>query len=285
MDAINFLLTPFVACLILLLINVYFGIHVIKREIIFIDISMAQIAALGGAVAMVIFQSAHPEASYEHAEHNTFSYLFSFGFITLAAVLFAFLKNKKNTVPLEALIGIAYAVATTGTVIILDKGAGGDVHVHNMLIGSILWTSWHDITRLSVVVLLVGIFHYIFRKKFFRLSDNYLSSEKSLNNQLFWDFMFYLSFGLVIIEAINMAGILTVFALLILPASFSALISAGWQSRILTGWAVGLIVIILGLFLSFKMDVPSSPVFIVLLAIFLLVGFVVKRFILKPGKK
>ncbi len=273
MDTIEFLLTPFIACLLLILINVYFGIHVIRREIIFIDIALAQIAALGSAVAMVIFHSLHPEIAHDHEQHNAFSYLFSTGFITMAALIFTFLKHSKVTIPLEAIIGITYAIATTGTVIIIDKAAGGDVHVHDMLIGSILWVSWHQITRLFIVVLFVGLFHLTFRKKFMLISNAGTGSNKIKNPRL-WDFLFYLSFGIVIIEAVNIAGILTVFAFLIIPASISIMLTTGWKKRMLSGWVIGLLAVIVGLYLSIKMDVPSSPVIILFLAVALFIGLI-----------
>ena len=169
MEVAEFLLPPLVTCLLLIGITVYFGIHVIKREIIFIDIALAQIAALGGAVALVIEelnflqvnQFQNPEKS------NLFAYILSILFCTLAAAIFTFLKNKIIKIPLEAIIGITYAVATTGAVIIFDKGPGGDVHVHDMLIGAILWITWDQVLRLLIIVILVGGFHIIFRKKFF----------------------------------------------------------------------------------------------------------------------
>ena len=272
MVTIEFLLTPFVACILLILINVYFGIHVIKREIIFIDIALAQIAALGSAVAMVVFHSMHPEAALDHEHSNAFTYLFSVGFITIAGLIFTFLKHRKISIPLEAIIGITYAIATTGTVIILDKGAGGDVHVHDMLIGSILWVSWHQVTRLFMVVLLVGLFHLIFRRKFKSVSDRLNADSRKIKNPHLWDFLFYFSFGLVVIEAVNVAGILTVFAFLIIPASLSVLLTNQWKARLLTGWGISLLCVVIGLYLSVKIDVPCSPVIIVLLAVALLLG-------------
>ncbi len=277
MIAIDFLFLPFIACLLLIIINVYFGIHVIKREIIFIDIALAQIAALGSAVAMVVFTLSHPEAAHEHDHNNAFTYLFSLGFITLAALMFTFLKNKKISIPLEAVIGISYAVATTGTVIILDKGAGGDVHVHDMLIGSILWVSWHKVTQLLIVVFLVGAFHIIFRKKFLSLTDSHQDKKNSTTNPQLWDFLFYFTFGIVIIEAVSIAGILTVFAFLIIPASISTLFAEGWWKKILIGWLVCVCVSLAGLYVSWKMDMPCSPVIIVFLGIILIFGLVFKK--------
>jgi zinc/manganese transport system permease protein len=278
MAAIEFLLTPFIACLLLVLINVYFGIHVIKREIIFIDIALAQIAALGSAVAMVIFHSLHPEAALEHEHQNAFTYIFSVGFIILAALIFTFLKHKKISIPLEAIIGITYAIATTGTVIILDKGAGGDVHVHDMLIGSILWVSRHQVTKLFIVVFLIGLFHLIFKERFRQRSNEGEHGSEKIKNPRLWDFLFYLSFGLVVIEAVNVAGILTVFAFLIIPASLSVMLSKQWKTRLLAGWGISLIAVIAGLYLSLEMDVPCSPVIILLLAIALFISLLISKF-------
>ncbi len=278
MATIEFLLAPFVAILILILINVYFGIHVIKREIIFIDIALAQIAALGGTVALVLFNALHPEAALDHEQENAFTYLFSLLFIIIAAWMFTLLKNKAIPVPLEAIIGITYAVATTGAVIILDKGAGGDVHIHDMLIGSILWVSWHQITRLFVVAVIAGVIHFVFRKKFIALSETYSNNGNGVKNSRLWDFLFYFTFGMVVIEAVNVAGILTVFALLIIPASLSTLATDKWSRKLWIGWSFSILVAVLGLMTSWKMDVPVAPVIIVILAIGLLAVFLIRRF-------
>ncbi len=147
--AINFMLAPFIASLLLISITVYFGIHVIKREIIFIDIALAQIAALGSAVSLVLLHLGIGQQ--DHHDHDSRTFL-AYLFCLLAAGVFTMLKNNKLKIPLEAFIGIAYAVATTSTVILLDKGAGGDVHVHDMLIGSILWVTWHQIILMPLQI-------------------------------------------------------------------------------------------------------------------------------------
>jgi len=275
MISIGFILAPLVACILIVLVNAYFGIHVIKREIIFIDIALASIAALGSAVGMVLFDIQHE--GHSHDDHGILPYIFSIVFISAASGAFTMLKHKKISIPLEALIGIAYAVATTLTVIILDKGAGGDVHVHDMLVGSVLWVSWTQVLKLGVVVAIVGLFHIIFRSRFIMLTDSYGEAFNKLKRPKLWDFLFYLSFGLVVVEAVNIAGILTVFAFLILPASLTAFFTKGWTSKLIAGWSAGVLASFLGLVLSLKLDVPSAPVIIVLLGLFLIVGFVVYR--------
>ena len=278
MEIIEFMIIPFVACLFLIASNVYFGIHVLKRQIIFIDIALAQIAALGGTVAIVIHEmSESSHAGHNHDEETFFSFAFSVLFCTIAAGIFSLLKNKKIKIPLEALIGIAYAVATAAAVIILDKSAGGDVHIHDMLAGELLWVGWDQVIKLGIVVIVVGIFHVVFRKKFFKLSDNYSDNGVEIKNKKFWDFLFYFSFGIVIVQAVSVGGILTVFAFLIIPASITALFATRWYSRILSGLGIGAFVTFLGLYFSWEMDVPCSPVIIMFMGLVLLISIVAKR--------
>ncbi|MBN2633256.1 MAG: metal ABC transporter permease [Bacteroidales bacterium] len=268
MTGLEFMFAPLVASLLLIFITVYFGIHVIEREIIFIDIALAQIAALGSAVSLVIKNISGEAAGHDHDSRTLLAYLFCVG----AAFLFTILKNKKIRIPLEAVIGIAYAVATTSAVIILDKGAGSDVHIHDMLTGSILWVTWPQIIRLSVVVVLTGGFHYIFRERFRKVTLSYHGVDTGLKNPKLWDFIFYMTFGIVIVEAVNIGGILTIFAFLIIPSSISALFAKRWTTRILIGFLVGGISTLLGLYLSWNMDIPCSPAIILFLGAGLLVA-------------
>ncbi len=280
LTAIEFMFAPFVVCLLLIGINIYFGIHVIKREIIFIDIALAQIAALGATVATVVGLAPHA-----HDEPSLTGYLFSIGFTTLAALMFTMLKSRKLPIPLESLIGIAYAVAATGAVILLDKAAGGDVHVHEMVAGSILWVRWSQILELVIVFGIIGLFHYFFRNKFLSLTDAYNNGANNSYSFL-WDFLFYTTFGIAVVHSVRVGGILTVFAFLIIPASISALFSKNWLPRILIGWGLGTVVTVCGLYLSWTMDVPSSPTVILFLGVFLLLALLVKSLgIMKPSAR
>lgn len=272
--ALDFMFAPFTASLLLIFIMVYFGIHVIEREIIFIDIALAQIAALGSAVSLVILHLSEGSNVHEH-DHDSGTIL-SYVFCLLAAGIFTLLKNKKLKIPLEALIGIAYAVATTSAVIILDKGAGSDVHIHDMLAGSILWVTWPQILRLLIVVAVIGGFHFIFREKFKGVTLSYQDKECNISRPKLWDFLFYLTFGIVIVEAVKISGILTIFAFLIIPSSLSALFATRWTYRILLGLLTGGIAAILGLYLSWIMDVPCSPAIIMFLGLALLIALIIR---------
>ncbi len=289
MDFISFMFLPFLACLLLVGINVYFGIHVLKREIIFIDIALAQIAALGGTIAVVIehlTESGLDQAGHDHSHEgeSIVAYLISIGVTILAAAAFTYLKSKKLRIPLEALIGIAYAVAATGSVILLDKAAGGDVHVSEMMSGSILWVNWEQIGILALVVGLVGVFHYLFRNKFLSLTDNYHENGGKNGYSKLWDFLFYASFGVVVVHSVEIGGILTVFAFLIIPAAISALFSNSWSVRIALGLGLGTIVSICGLYLSKVLDVPGGPTVILCLGGALVISLVIKALKLFESK-
>jgi len=276
-SGLDFMIAPFIASLLLILITSYFGIHVIEREIIFIDIALAQIAALGSAVTLVLQHLGIGSQSNVH-DHDSRTFL-AYIFCLLAAGIFTILKNRKIKIPLEAIIGIAYAVATTAAVIILDKGAGSDVHIHDMLIGAILWVSWPQIIRLLIIVTVIGGFHYIFRNKFKEITLLYQGKESDISNPRLWDFLFYFTFGIIIVEAVSIGGILTVFAFLIIPASTSALFTTQWTKRISIGLLIGSISTVLGLYLSWVMDIPCSPAIILFLGVSLLFSIVLKAFL------
>ena len=189
---LQFILVPLLASLVLLTLTSYFGIHVLKREIIFIDIALAQITVLGSAIALYLEHTFHIHEVLigNISLSETLSYVFSLIFCIGAALIFTFLKNPKIKIPIEAFIGIAYALATTMAVIILDKGAGGDVHLHDMLTGVLLWTTWPQFLRLAIAFVIVGGFHVIFRKKFIQLTDFYAGKSGPIKRQKLWDFLF-----------------------------------------------------------------------------------------------
>jgi zinc/manganese transport system permease protein len=265
-EALLFMLPPFMACLTLIGIHGYFGIHVLKRGIIFIDIAMAQIAALGVTFAF-LFRINH---------ESPLTYPISLAFVSLAAWFFSSLKNKRPRICMEAIIGIIYAVAATAAVIIIDKAAGSHEHTKEMLIGSILWVQWPEIIKSLVVYAAIGGFHFIFRHKFIPLSEDYEGAKKANMKTQLWDFLFYFTLGIVVMHSVRIGGILIVFAFLIIPASISALFSNKWSARILIGWLVGTLVSILGLILSWYKDVPSGPAVVLFLGLFLFLAVTVK---------
>ncbi len=272
MNIFVFMFDPFIACLSTIGILGYFGIHVLKREIIFIDIAMAQIAAFGITVSLLFNID---------AESNS-TYFFSIGFTTLAAAVFAYIKDEKLKIPLEAIIGLSYAISSTATVLIMDRIAGAAEHIKEMLIGSILWVSRGEIVKAIIVYYIIGTIHYIFRAKFIAISENSKRAQELGINVKLWDFIFYATLGIVVMHSVKIGGILIVFAFLVIPASISALFMKSWFSRIILAWIMGTIVSVAGLYFSWQLDLPSGPAVILVLGVVLFSAMILKKII--PAK-
>lgn len=267
-EIISFMAAPFVATLAIVAIHVYLGIHVIEREIIFVDLALAQIAALGTTVAFVL----NPNGPAGH------TYLFSLGFVILGSVLFALTRVRDQRIPQEAIIGITYVMATAAAILVSDQAAGGAEHIKEILMGAILWVSWGTIVPLVILYIAVGVIHYFFRQRFIRLTDSYRSGTFTRADR-WWDFLFYITFGIVIVFSVRVAGVLLVFSFLIVPTAISALYSKKWHIRLFIGWAVGIAVTTLGLIVSWTLDVPCGPSVVILLGIFLMLFAGLRRVI------
>jgi len=268
-EIIQFLFLPFLACLTMIGIFGYFGIHVIEREIIFIDIALAQLAAVGSAVAFILW----------NAESNSIvAYLCAFGFTLLASIFYAFTNKKITQIPQESIIGVSYAIAAAGALFILSLASGGDDHLEDMLTGSILWANWTDVIICTIVFTIVGVFHIIFRKNFKKISQNYhAATEDGVKFAAIWDFLFYVSLGMVITISIRIVGVLVVFSLLIIPATFSALFTNNWKIRLIYAWIIGTIASILGLLFSYRFDFSCGPSIVSFLALALVIAAIIIR--------
>jgi zinc/manganese transport system permease protein len=240
----------FLACLVMLLILSYIGIHVLKREIIFIDIALAQIAAVGAIAGHVVFQS-HGRSILAH--------LLALGATITAAAFFAMVRRAVVQIPLEAVIGVTYAVSAAAALFLVGVAPGGHVHVQGMLSGSVLWASWSDILWSTVVFAVVGVCFRLFRKPFRAISDDYDAATAAGYKTRGWDFFFYALVGIVVAAAVRVAGVVLVFAFLIMPATLSAALSAGWTSRLLIAWATGGVCTILGLTFADRFDFSVGP--------------------------
>ena len=267
LDIIWFLLPPFVACVTILGLMGYLGIHVLKREIIFIDIALAQIAAVG-AICAHAFLGAE--------ENGLTAYLFAFGFTVIASLFFAQIDRRITQISHEAIIGVTYAIAAAAGLFFLALAAGGDVHMEHMLTGSILWAGWSDIAAIGGLFALVGLFHLIFRKRFVSLSEKYGSSRVKERSDVWWDFLFYVSMGLVITFSVRIAGVLVIFSFLIIPATFSAMFAESWRMRLLIAWGVGVFAVIAGLLISYFLDFSCGPAVVTVLGIVLIAAALIR---------
>jgi len=253
MEILPFLLAPFVASLILTGIHAYLGVHVVERGVIFVDLALAQIAALGATVAIVVGIDPHGRGSY----------WISLGFTFLGAAIFALARTRRGHIPQEAFIGIAYAVASATAILLMSKATGETEHLKDMLVGNILAVSWAEVRKTAILYGAVGIFHYIFRKKFLQISMYHDDAEKLNFNVKFWDFLFYASFGFVVTSSVAIAGVLLVFCYLIVPSVGAMLFADRIGPRLAIGWTMGTLVSALGVILSVKIDTPTGATIVV----------------------
>ena len=246
-----FLAAPFVASLILTGIHAYLGVHVVERGVIFVDLSLAQIAALGATIALLLpFSGGDPHAPQV--------YWVSLVFTFMGAFVFATIRSKRGRIPQEAIIGICYAVASAAAILAMSKATSESEHLKDMLVGNILAVSWPEVAKTALLYGGIGIFHYVFRHKFLAISMNHRNAESTGLNVKFWDFLFYASFGFVVTSSVSIAGVLLVFSYLIVPSVAAMLYADSIGKRLAIGWTMGTIVSALGVFLSLQADLPTG---------------------------
>lgn len=255
---------PFLACLILTGIHAYLGYHVIKREIIFVDLSLAQIAALGAVIAILV--------GYE--PHSPGAYWLSLAATTLGAVLLSLTRSSRRDLPQEAMIGIIYVISAALSVLLLHQAPEGDEHIRHMLVGNILLVETPDLIKMAAVYTFVGVFHFIFRKRFFAIAEKNPSDMNSLKVKK-WDLLFYLSFGIVVTSSVEIAGILLVFSFLIIPAAMAVLLSSTIQVRLVLGWILGSVLSFIGITLSYVFDLPTGATIVCVFGL----GFLIVRLV------
>jgi zinc/manganese transport system permease protein len=249
MDTLTFLLPPLAASLILAGIHAYLGLHVVERGVIFVDLSLAQIAAFGSAVAILV-----PAIGGD--PHSTGVYWMSLGFTLVGAVVFSTVRGQRARIPQEAIIGICYAVASAATVVAMSKATSETEHLKDMLVGNILAVSWDEVGKTALLYGAIGLFHYVFRKRFLALSFNHDAAPNG--GTRWWDFLFYASFGFVVTSSVSIAGVLLVFSYLIVPSVGAMLYADTIGRRLAVGWTMGTVVSALGVYLSLYLDLPTG---------------------------
>ena len=263
---LEIILPGLLACLLLTGFLAYLGLHVLAREVIFVDIALAQIAALGTAVGS--FFGVEP--------HTTESYIWSLGFTFIGAALFALTRGVRKRVPQEAFIGITYVVAAASAILVAKFLAHGDEEIKEILIGSLLTVTLPEVGVTAAIFAVLAVFHVMFRKKFLHLSFDPDHHDHEGWRPMLWDLLFYATFGVVVTSSVQMAGVLLVFSFLIVPAVFSALFTKKLPVRLLMAWVLGAAVSAIGLYGSFKLDLPTGAAVVVTFGIALALGAVVR---------
>ncbi len=263
---LHFLAAPFAASLILTGIHAYLGVHVVERGVIFVDLSLAQIAALGASIALLVTEEAHGPGVY------WISLLFTF----IGAAVFSTIRSRQARIPQEAIIGISYAVASAATILAMSHATSESEHLKDMLVGNILAVSWPEVTKTALLYAAVGAFHYRFRRQFLAISMDHDKAERAGLHVRLWDFLFYASFGFVVTSSVSIAGVLLVFCYLIVPSVAAMLYAETVGKRLLIGWTMGTVVSALGIYLSVRLDLPTGATMVCTFGLVLILMAAVK---------
>lgn len=240
-DMVVFLAAPVVMTLLLVGIHAYLGLHVLQRDVIFVDISLSQVAALGGTLGLFFTKS----------DESFLAVSLSLGLCVLVALALALLRHFEKRISQEAIIGITYALASALLVLVLDRLPHGGEHLKSALVGNILFVSWGQVTATAVVYLFIGAIHFVFRRQFWEVSRGERVSWR-------WDFLFYFLFGIVITFSTHHAGVLVVFSVLVVPAALACRFRTSHLGRLVFAWVFGVAQVLLAFLLAIQMDWPAG---------------------------
>jgi zinc/manganese transport system permease protein len=272
--ALSLLWAPFAASVAFVLIHSYFGIHVLRRNVIFADLALAQLAALGATIAFAIGYSPLSAAGFAY----------SFLFTVLGAVLLTLSRRLADFVSQEAFVGVLYVMATAGTVLVVDRAPQGAEHVKKILVGSILTVSPEELVKFVAIYAGIGLLHFMARQPLLALSEKRAVANYGTISVLLWDFFFFLSFGAVVTSSVGTAGVLLVFCFLIVPAIIGSLFSSKAGSVLVIAWAAGIAASGAGLAASFLLDLPTGAAMVSAFGVSLIIAGLVKALFFMEAK-
>ena len=265
---LELMLPPFVACMLLVAMHSYLGLHIIAREVIFVDLSLAQMAALGTVVALLAGLDPDSRGSY----------FFALGFTAFGAALFSLTRTAgKGRVPQEAIIGIVYVVASAAAILVADKAPHGADAIKDILVGSLIWVTWATNLKIAIAYVILGVFHFVLRQRFLTISFHPEEADKAGWSIRWWDFWFYLSFGVVITFSVPVGGVLMVFTFLVVPAAIAFLFTRNMRRLAMISWTSGAVASALGLWVSYKFDLPTGPLIVCTYGLLLAVAGILRR--------
>lgn len=271
-DLLALLWAPLLMCLVLTGIHAYLGIHVLAREVVFVDIALAQIAALGATTAFL----------FDFTLESPVSYAFGLGATLLGAIVLTLTRSRERRVSQEAVIGVVYAVSAAATVLLMANAPHGAEHLRGMLVGNIITVSSSEVARVAALYGAVGLLHWLCRRPFFLISTDPEAAFREGWRVRLWDFLFYASFGLVVTSSVRIAGVLLVFAYLIVPALAGTALGASTGSRLLAGWGFGTLVSVVGIATSAVLDLPTGATVVCGFGAALMLGWIFTRLSDRP---
>ncbi len=266
-DLLALMWVPFLMCLVLTGIHAYLGLHVIAREVVFVDIALAQIASLGATAAFL----------WGYDLESWGSYAFGLSFTILGATVFALTRTRERRVSQEAIIGVVYAVSSAAAVLVADRTPHGAEHLRNMLVGSILAVGGREVVKVAGLYALVGLFHWLCRRPFLLISTDPDRAYQDGWRVRWWDFLFYASFGVVVTSSVRIAGVLLVFSYLIVPTLAANLLGGSIPRRLAIAWSFGTLVSVLAMGASAVFDTPTGATVVCAFGLILLALAIITR--------
>jgi zinc/manganese transport system permease protein len=271
----DLMLPAFVASLILAGMLGYLGIHIIARGVIFVDLALAQVAALGWAAAGLGIGATL--GGWLGLPESEYGYVVGLAATLIAAALFSLSRMDHKRVPQEAIIGIVYVVASAATILLAAQAPRGSEHVEQLLTGSLLWVTWPQIWKTAVVFCVIGFVHWLLRSRFLTISLRPVQAKQKGWRVGMWDFLFYALFGVVVTSSVAIAGVLLVFSFLVIPSVVAFLFTARTVPLLIIAWSSGISATVLGLVGSYVTDMPTGPMVVCAFALVLVFAFVLKR--------
>lgn len=269
----SFVVNALLVCLILAGTYTYFGYHVVRRGVIFVDLALAQVAALGACVGVLLGWGAD--------KFPFQNYLISLGFTMIGALLFVLFRSKREKVPIEALIGITYAGAIALSLIVLERSVSGTEDIKEMLAGSILTVAPKQLLFIAILCAIVVAIHWFARRRVFAVTADPIEAQNKGIRIWWWDFVFYVTFGFVVTSSVKVVGVLLVFAFLIIPAVAAMIATEKTTRRIFFGWIFGLVGCIVGIEASLRLDWTPGPTIVAVFLVMLILSWIVKRIFVK----
>lgn len=273
-EFVELMVAPFAACLILTGIHAYLGLHVIERGVIFVDLALAQVAALGATFGFL----------WGFGLHSTEGYVIALAFTFIGAAIFAMTRRRKPLVPQEALIGVVYAVAAAAVILVLSRAPEGGEELKALLVGHLLFVELAEIGQMALLYSLIGLIHWAARQPLLLISQTPEYAFSKGYWVMGWDFLFYATFGFVVTSSVEMAGVLLVFSFLIVPAICGVLLAKTVGRRLMIGWMAGMLTSIAGIVASYFWDLPTGAAVVCAFGACLLVCAALRRLLPRSAR-
>jgi zinc/manganese transport system permease protein len=276
-EFLSIMAAPFAASLILTGVHAYLGLHVVRRGVIFVDIALAQIAALGATIAFLFGMDIHGAEAY----------WVSLGFTLIGALIFSVTRSRRARIPQEAFIGIVYAVSAAAAILVVDRAPGGAEHVKDILVGSLLFVQWTTVVKTAILYGVIGLLHYLWRKPLWEVSETEEWERGNKRKPWLWDLFFYGTFGFVVTSSVGIAGVLLVFSYLVVPAVCAMLLVGRTDTgkikvgkSVSVAWLVGILVSVVGCYFSYFWDLPTGAAIVVTFGGALIIIGVIRKLLL-----